>query len=187
MKESIYQLSCFPSQSPVKSIITVLFFLVYLYHQISTTYHFFEVYYLMITPATQFTFEKLVPAKYSIICYAASPIIILLCINTAIYNQNKYSGIRYLLAWIGTKLSPVLRLLLEFNVAMCAFFVMLDTYCLVFYSFAAVISLMGTYFLQNYSISQDYLMCGNVTFSLAHRIVLYINIILNQSLLWYQS
>lgn len=119
--------------------------------------------------------------------YVAVPLVIVISIISALYNEDKYYGIRFLFGWVGIRVFPILRILLEANTALAAYFMIIDNYSIVLFILAAIVNLLGTFFLQNYIISKDNLKCGNVQFSLVLRIIMYFNIILNQCGIWYQS
>lgn len=66
-------------------------------------------------------------------------------------------------------------------------FVMIDRFCFILFIIAALVNLLATFLLQNYTLKKDYLKCCNITFSLLWRAGIYLYVTVNQSLLWYQS
>ena len=183
----VYTLNPFPNSSSIVAIVSFVCFGLYLYHQINFTYTFLYLYYDITTFLTDYIISNLVPAEMLILAYSIVPILMALSIVSALYNEDKYSGIRFLLAWVGIRVFPALRIILEFNTCIAAYFMIIDNYSIVLFVCAAAVNLVGTFFLQNYHISKDYMKCGSMEFSLTLRLLLYCNLILNQLGIWFKS
>lgn len=78
----------------------------------------------------------------------------------------------YLIAWLGNKIYPIIRYLIEINLAVAAIIFFADDISAVFFVLTSMVNLFITFFAQNYVLRKDYLCCKNVTFLLLHKVVI---------------
>jgi hypothetical protein len=69
---------------------------------------------------------------------------------------------------------PILRILIELNVAITAYFMMVDLYSGIMFGVAIIINLLVTFFMQNYSIKKDYLCCRDVDYLILFKSLIYV-------------
>lgn len=79
-----------------------------------------------------------------------------------------------MIAWLGNKIYPVIRYLIEINLAISAIMFYVDNVSAGFFIVTAIINLFITFFAQNYVLRKDYLCCKNVAFLLLHKITIII-------------
>jgi hypothetical protein len=83
-------------------------------------------------------------------------------------------GLKYLIAWLGNKIYPVIRYLIELNLAIAAIIFFVDDAAGGFFVITGVVNIFITFFAQNYVLRKDYLCCKNVAFLLIHKITIFI-------------
>ena len=83
-------------------------------------------------------------------------------------------GLKYLIAWLGNKIYPVIRYLIELNLAIAAIIFFVDDAAGGFFVVTGVVNIFITFFAQNYVLRKDYLCCKNVAFLLIHKIAIFI-------------
>ena len=183
----LYSLSPFPNTSPLMSVITLLCILPYHYNQLNFYSTVKNNQYNLQSIITSFTFSKVVPAELAILGYAVVPILTIMILVSSVYNEDSYEGIRYLLGWVGKRIFPILRILMELNTVIASLFMLIDPYSLILFVISFLVNLALTFLLQNYYIHKDYLCCFSVEYSLWLRLILFTNCILNSIGIWYQS
>lgn len=108
------------------------------------------------------------------VCYSIVAILTSLILLVVLYNEDKFEGFRYILAWMGSRIFPVLRILIELNVVLPAYFMMVDLYSGIIFFVAVFINLFVTFFMQNYNIRKDYLCCKDVEYMMMFKVLLFI-------------
>lgn len=78
------------------------------------------------------------------------------------------------MAWLGNKIYPVIRYLIEINLAISGIIFYVDDVSAGFFIVTAIVNLFITFFAQNYILRKDYLCCKNVAFLLLHKITIII-------------
>lgn len=73
---------------------------------------------------------------------------------------------------MGNKIYPVIRYLIEINLAISGIIFYVDNVSAGFFIVTAIINLFITFFAQNYILRKDYLCCKNVAFLLLHKITI---------------
>lgn len=129
----------------------------------------------------------MVPKDLAVFGYIIVSISGLLSLISMFFNSLDSTGFMYILAWIGNKLFPYLRFLIEINTVLAAFFMLLDDYLFIFFGLTTVINLFAALFLENFLLEKDYLKCGNRTFNLVWKIILFINLSINKAGMMFQS
>lgn len=84
-----------------------------------------------------------------------------------------------MIAWLGNKIFPVTRYLIEINLAVIAFAFMVDNVAAGFFFVTAAVNLFVTFFAQNYVLRKDYLCCKNVMFMLVYKVVVILGYMAN--------
>mgnify|MGYP000851020941 FL=1 len=103
-----------------------------------------------------------------------------LSILTLIFNKTEEAeGYKYLLGWIGSKLFPLLRYIIDLNLAISAIFMIRMPIVSALYFIAAVINIGINFFCQNYTLRKDYLCCKSMTYLLIWKVSVTIGYTLN--------
>lgn len=84
-----------------------------------------------------------------------------------------------MIAWLGNKIFPIIRYLIEINLSIIAFIFIIDDISLGFFIITAIVNVIITLFAQNYVLRKDYLCCKNVGFMLGYKIVVVIGYLVN--------
>ena len=104
--------------------------------------------------------------------YVLNILLNILCLISFFFNNLNEEGLKYLIAWLGNKVYPVIRYLIEINLAISAIIFYVDNVSAGFFIFTAIVNLFITFFAQNYILRKDYLCCKNVAFLLLHKITI---------------
>ncbi len=104
--------------------------------------------------------------------YVLTIILNILCLISFFFNNLNEEGLKYLIAWLGNKIYPIIRYLIEVNLAISAIIFFVDDISAGFFIVTAIINLFITFFAQNYVLRKDYLCCKNVAFLLVHKVVI---------------
>lgn len=94
-----------------------------------------------------------------------------LCLISFFYNDSEQEGILYLVAWLGNKIFPIVRYLIEINLALSAFIFAVDNVAAGFFFVTVLINIFITFFAQNYVLRKDYLCCKNMPFLIFYKVV----------------
>lgn len=104
--------------------------------------------------------------------YVLNILLNILCLISFFFNDLNEEGLKYLIAWLGNKVYPVIRYLIEINLAISAIIFYVDNASAGFFIVTAIVNLFITFFAQNYILRKDYLCCKNVAFLLLHKITI---------------
>lgn len=108
----VYQLNPFPNESPFMAVVSLLCFLPYHYQHMNFYSTINSSFYNIHNFLSDYAFNKLVPQSAAVVGYVLIPLLTMVTVVSAVYNEDKYQGARYLLAWVGSRLFPVLRILM---------------------------------------------------------------------------
>ncbi len=84
-----------------------------------------------------------------------------------------------MIAWLGNKIYPIIRYLIEINVSIAALIFFVDDPSSGFFIVTVIINVFITFFAQNYILRKDYLCCKNVNYLLLHKIIIILGYGLN--------
>ena len=147
-------------------------FIYMLYHLIHTLNFYFTVYEKVYKTSALFTVTAMISPSIVSLGYAINILLNILCLISFFYNDLNEEGLKYLIAWLGNKIYPVIRYLVELNLAVAAIIFFVDDVAGGFFIVTALINLFITFFAQNYILRKDYLCCKNVAFFILHKMVI---------------
>lgn len=105
------------------------------------------------------------------IAYVFCTILSLISFMTLVWNKcEEEEGYKYILGWLGTKIFPFLRYLIDINLAIAAIFMMRTPLVAVFFFVAAAINLIISFLCQNYTLRKDYLCCKSMQYLMMWKI-----------------
>ena len=105
------------------------------------------------------------------IAYVFCTILSLISFMTLLWNKcEEEEGYKYILGWLGTKIFPFLRYLIDINLAIAALFMMRTPIVAAFFFIAAIINLIISFFCQNYTLRKDYLCCKSMQYLMMWKI-----------------
>jgi hypothetical protein len=144
------------------------------YHLVHTLNFYFTIYEKMYGQSALFTFTSIISPSIVSLGYVINILLNILCVISFFFNDLNEEGLKYLVAWLGNKIYPVIRYLIEINLAIAGIIFFVDDVSAGFFVITAIINLFITFFAQNYILRKDYLCCKNVAFLLLHKTVLII-------------
>ena len=107
-------------------------------------------------------------------------LLFLACILAFLYNKfEEEEGYRYLLGWVGNKLFPFLRYLIDANIVVGAIFMPKNPLVGILFIVAVALNITINFFCQNYSLRKDYLCCKSVEYLLLWKISIIIGFTIN--------
>jgi hypothetical protein len=170
----LYNLNQMPNTSPFTASFNLLLIAIFHVHEFSFFYGSLRILYPdMQNFFSNYTVDKSLSASLAPVCYSIVAVLTSLIILVVLYNEDKFEGFRYILAWIGSRIFRVLRILIELNVILPAYFMMVDIYSGIIFVFAALLNLFVSFFMQNYNIRKDYLCCQDVEYLMMFKILMF--------------
>ena len=149
-------------------------FIYLIYHLVHTLNFYFTSYEKVYNKSGLFTFTSMISPSLVSLGYAIVILLNILCLISFFFNNLNEEGLKYLVAWLGNKIYPVIRYLIELNLAVSAIIFFVDDASGGFFVVTAIVNLLITFFAQNYVLRKDYLCCKNVAFLLLHKVMLII-------------
>lgn len=114
-----------------------------------------------------------------IIAFILNVLLSILSVLSLMFNKCEEEGYKYILGWIGSKVFPFLRYLIDVNLAVAAIFLVKSPYVAFCYVLACLVNI-GVHFLgQNYTLRKDYLCCKSMSYLLMWKISIMIGYALN--------
>lgn len=176
----LYSMNQMPNTSSFTASFNLLLILLFHLHELSFYYFFLRTLYPSIGGLfTNYTLDLLLSQSIAPVCYVLVVILTLLIILVVLYNEDKFEGFRYILAWLGSRIFPVLRILIELNVIIPAYFMVVDPYSGILFGVAVLLNLFVTFFMQNYAVRKDYLCCRNVDYLMLYKSMIYLGFCIN--------
>lgn len=115
-----------------------------------------------------------------VISFTLNVFISAMSVLALIFNKSEEAeGYKYILSWIGSKLFPFLRYLLDINLAIAAIFLVINPFVSFCFILAAFINLIINFFGQNYTLRKDYLCCKSMEYLLMWKISLILGFAIN--------
>lgn len=184
----LYKLNQMPNTSPFTASFNLLLIGLFHLHELSFFYGSLRILYPDITNFFRdYTVDIALNASLAPLCYSIVAILTSLIVLVILYNEDKFEGFRYILAWMGSRIFPVLRILIELNVVLPAYFMMVDLYSGIIFFFAVLLNLFVTFFMQNYNIRKDYLCCKDVEYLMLFKILIFVGYGVNAVAITYCS
>lgn len=120
--------------------------------------------------------------NFASIAYVLNTFISILSILALLFNKSQeQEGYSYVLCWIGSKIFPVLRYLIDINLAIAAIFMIRSPLVSIFFAIAAAINLIISFLCQNYTLRKDYLCCKSMPYMMLWKLTVIIGYALNCS------
>lgn len=159
--------------------ISSISFIHFFYHLFHTLNFYFSTYQIVYNQTGLFNFTSLISSNLVTLGYVLNIILNILCLISFFFNDLNEEGFKYLVAWLGNKIYPLIRYLIEVNLAIGAIIFYVDNVSTGFFIVTAAINLFITFFAQNYVLRKDYLCCKNLAFLLLHKIIIILTYIVS--------
>ena len=95
------------------------------------------------------------------------------------FSQPTGEGVQYVLGWIGNKLFPINRYMIELNVAVAALFIIKDPQAIIIFVLTVFTNIFITFIGQNYTQRKDYLCCKSLEFLMVFKSIIILGYSLN--------
>lgn len=154
-------------------------FIYLIFHMVHTLNFYFTIYEKLYNTNGLFTYTSIVSSSIVSIGYFINILLNVLCLISFFFNDLDQEGLMYLIAWLGNKIYPIIRYLIEINLAVAGLIFFADDISAAFFVVTSIVNIFITFFAQNYVLRKDYLCCKNVTFLLLYKAVVIVSYAVN--------
>ena len=113
------------------------------------------------------------------IAFVLNILLSILSLLSLFFSRNEEEGLKYILGWIGSKIFPALRYIIEANLAIAGWFMIRSLPISAFFILAAIINLFVNFFGQNYTLRKDYLCCKSMEFLMLFKSSIIVGYLIN--------